>query len=207
MWYIIVEILTFVILISLTMLLYYSMSFYAEQVKYYCIEDKLEALTTIVICGFVVDVVILLASKVNHRLCNNVLYALLLGGILLVIYLLVFFILWKKLGLKKFVFIVKQKQKLENLSSQIKEISSTIKELKKDDTIEEESKNEHIRILKETRKALKHSYSDMKIAIHMMQLKDTLQDVNDFAITTTETKEELVHQLDIIESKQKLEGE
>ena len=95
--------------------------------------------------------------------------------------------------------IIYYKKQLDEVESRIKSTSKAIKKLKNDKDIEETQKRETLALLKESKKSLKSTYVEIKLALHMIQIGDTIGGLND-----TWSKEELQHQIDIMESRKRL---
>ena len=90
--------------------------------------------------------------------------------------------------------IIYYKKQLDEVESRIKSTSKAIKKLKNDKDIEETQKRETLALLKDSKKALKATYLELMLAIHMIQVGDTINGLND--LVEPWTMEELQHQID-----------
>lgn len=110
--------------------------------------------------------------------------------------------MWKKLDMGKMKKIIYYKKQLDEVESRIKITKQAIKNIKNDEDIEETQKRKTLALLKESKKFLKSTYVELKLAIHMIQVGDTIGGLND--IVEPWSMEELQHQIDVMESRKRL---
>ena len=98
--------------------------------------------------------------------------------------------------------IIYYKKQLDEVESRIKITKRAIKKLKNDKDIEETQKRKTLALLKESKKSLKSTYAELKLALHMLQIGDTIGGLND--LVEPWSMEDLQHQIDIMESRKRL---
>lgn len=199
MIYVLVELLIAVSLFSAFWILYLNMYNQSMDVCYSTIEDGITACYIISFCSLIMDALLLIFTVALKQFKAHFVSALIIGIVLLALLLCSYCIMWKKLDMGKMKKIILYKKQLDEVESRIKSTSKAIKKLKNDKDIEESKKKETLALLKDSKKALKATYLELKLAIHMIQVGDTIGGLND-----TWSKEDLQHQLDIMESRKKL---
>ena len=199
MIYVLVELLVAVSLFSAFWILYLNMYNQSMDVCYSTIEDGIIACCTISVCSLIIAAFVLLFTTALKQFKAHFVSALIIGIILLVLLLCSYCIIWKKLDMGKMKKIILYKKQLDEVASRIKITKKAIKNIKSDKEIEETQKRETLDLLKDSKKALKATYLELKLAIHMIQVGDTIGELND-----TWSKEELQHQIDVMESRKKL---
>lgn len=201
--YVLVELLAVVALLAAFVIFYLNMYYNANDVCYYEVEDGITAATTVSVCSIIIDALLLLFTNVIKQFKEHFVSALILCIILLVLLVCLILLLWKKLDMGKMQKMIQYKKKLLEIENKIRNTKIAIKNVKNDDEIEEDKKRETLILLKETRRALKVSYSDLKLALHMLQVGNTISELN--GMDETIQREELQHQIDIMASKKKLD--
>lgn len=199
MIYVLVELLIAVSLFSAFWILYLNMYNQSMDVCYSTVEDGITACYIISFCSLIMDALLLIFTVALKQFKAHFVSALIIGIVLLALLLCSYCIMWKKLDMGKMKKIILYKKQLDEVESRIKSTSKAIKKLKNDKDIEESKKKETLALLKDSKKALKATYLELKLAIHMIQVGDTIGGLND-----TWSKEDLQHQLDIMESRKKL---
>lgn len=199
MIYVLVELLVAVSLFSAFWILYLNMYNQSMDVCYSTVEDGITACYIISFCSLIMDALLLIFTVALKQFKAHFVSALIIGIVLLALLLCSYCIMWKKLDMGKMKKIILYKKQLDEVESRIKSTSKAIKKLKNDKDIEESKKKETLALLKDSKKALKATYLELKLAIHMIQVGDTIGGLND-----TWSKEDLQHQLDIMESRKKL---
>ena len=198
--YVLVELLVALSLFSAFWILYLNMYNQSRDVCYYAIDDDyITACCTVSICSLIIAAFVLLFTTALKQFKAHFVSAFIIGIVLIVLLLCSFCIIWKKLNMGKMKKIIYYKKQLDEVESRIKITKRAIKKLKNDKEIEETQKMETLALLKESKKSLKSTYVEIKLALHMIQIEDTINGVND-----TWSKEELQHQIDIMESRKKL---
>ena len=197
--YVLVELLVAVSLFSAFWILYLSMYNQSMDVCYSTVEDGITVCCTISVCSLIIVAFVLLFTTALKQFKTHFVSALIIGIMLLALLLCSYCIIWKKLNMGKMKKIILYKKQLDEVESRIKITKRAIKKLKNDKEIEETQKKETLALLKESKKSLKSTYVELKLAIHMIQVGDTICGLND-----TWSKEELQHQLDIMESRKRL---
>ena len=197
--YILVELLVAMSLFSAFWILYLNMYNQSMDVCYSTVEDGITACYIISFCSLIMDALLLLFTAALKQFKAHFVSAFIIGIVLLVLLLCSFCIIWKKLDMGKMKKIIYYQKQLDEVESRIKITKRAIKKLKNDKDIEETQKRETLALLKESKKSLKSTYVELKLAIHMIQVGDTIGELND-----TWSKEELQHQLDIMESRKRL---
>ena len=199
MMYVLVELLVAISLFSAFWILYLNMYNQSMDVCYSTVEDGITACYIISFCSLIMGALLLIFSVALKQFKAHFVSAFIIGIVLLVLLLCSFCIIWKKLDMGKMKKIILYKKQLDEVESRIKITKRAIKKLKNDKDIEETQKRETLALLKESKKSLKSTYVELKLAIHMIQVGDTIGELND-----TWSKEELQHQLDIMESRKRL---
>ena len=202
MMYVLVELLVAVSLFSAFWILYLNMYNKSGDVCYYALDDSITACCTISVCSLIIAAFVLLFTTALKQFKAHFVSALIIGIILLALLLCSFCIMWKKLDMGKMKKIILYKKQLDEVESRIKITKRAIKKLKKDKEIEETQKRETLALLKESKKSLKSTYVEIKLALHMIQVGDTIGGLND--LVEPWSMEELQHQLDIMESRKRL---
>ena len=202
MMYVLVELLVAVSLFSAFWILYLNMFNQSMDVCYSTIEDGIIACCTISVCSLIIAAFVLLFTTALKQFKTHFVSAIIIGIILLALLLCSFCIIWKKLNMGKMKKIILYKQQLDEVESRIKSTSKVIKKLKNDKDIEETQKRKTLALLKESKKSLKSTYAELKLALHMIQIGDTIGGLND--LVEPWSMEELQHQIDIIESRKRL---
>ena len=191
MIYVLVELLVAVSLFSAFWILYLNMYNQSMDVCYSTIEDGIIACCTVSVCSLIIAAFVLLFTTALKQFKTHFVSALIIGIVLLVLLLCSYCIIWKKLNMGKMKKIILYKKQLDEVESCIKSTSKAIKKLKNDKDIEETQKRETLALLKDSKKALKATYLELMLAIHMIQVGDTIGGLND-----TWSKEDLQHQID-----------
>lgn len=199
MIYVLVELLVAVSLFSAFWILYLNMYNQSRDVCYSTVEDGITACYIISFCSLIMDALLLIFTVALKQFKTHFVSALIIGIVLIVLLLCSFVFIWKKLDMGKMKKIILYKKQLDELDSRIKITKRAIKNIKSDKDIEEPQKRETLALLKESKKSLKSTYVEIKLAIHMIQVGDTIGGLND-----TWSKEDLQHQLDIMESRKRL---
>lgn len=199
MIYVLVELLVAVSLFSAFWILYLNMYNQSMDVCYSTVEDGITACYIISFCSLIMNALLLIFTVALKQFKAHFVSALIIGIVLLALLLCSYCIMWKKLDMGKMKKIILYKKQLDEVESRIKSTSKAIKKLKNDKDIEESKKRETLALLKDSKKSLKATYLELKLAIHMIQVGDTIGGLND-----TWSKEDLQHQLDIMESRKKL---
>ena len=189
--YVLVELLVAVSLFSAFWIFYLNMYNQSRDVCYSTVEDGITACYIISFCSLIMDALLLIFTTALKQFKTHFVSALIIGIILLVLLLCSFCIMWKKLNMGKMKKIILYKKQLDEVESRIKITKRAIKKLKNDKDIEETQKRETLALLKESKKSLKSTYAELKLAIHMIQVGDTIGGLND-----TWSKEDLQHQID-----------
>lgn len=202
MMYVLVELLVAVSLFSAFWILYLNMYNQSMDVCYSTVEDGITACCTISVCSIIIAAFVLLFTTALKQFKTHFVGALIIGIVLLALLLCSYCIMWKKLDMGKMKKIIYYKKQLDEVESRIKSTSKAIKKLKNDKDIEESKKKETLALLKESKKSLKSTYAELKLALHMIQVGDTIGGLND--LVEPWSMEELQHQLDIMESRKKL---
>ena len=200
--YVLVELLVAVSLFSAFWILYLNMYNQSMDVCYSTIEDGIIACCTISVCSLIIAAFVILFTTALKQFKTHFVSALIIGIILLVLLLCSYCIIWKKLDMGKMKKIILYKKQLDEVESRIKITKRAIKKLKNDKDIEETQKRETLALLKDSKKSLKSTYAELKLALHMIQVGDTIGGLND--LVEPWTMEELQHQIDIMESRKKL---
>lgn len=202
MMYVLVELLVAVSLFSAFWILYLNMYYKSGDVCYYTVDDAITACCTVSVCSLIIAALLLLFTTALKQFKTHFVSAIIIGIILLALLLCSFCIMWKKLNMGKMKKIILYKKQLDEVESRIKITKRAIKNIKYDKEIEETQKSETLTLLKESKKSLKSTYAELKLALHMIQIEDTINGVND--LVEPWTMEELQHQLDIMESRKRL---
>ena len=200
--YILVELLVAVSLFSAFWIFYLNMYYKSGDVCYYTVEDARYACCTVSVCSLIIAALLLLFTTALKQFKTHFVSAIIIGIILLALLLCSFWIIWKKLNMGKMKKIIYYKKQLDEVESRIKITKQAIKNIKSDKDIEEPQKMETLALLKESKKSLKSTYVEIKLAIHMIQVGDTIGGLND--LVEPWSMEELQHQLDIMESRKRL---
>ena len=202
MMYVLVELLVAVSLFSAFWILYLNMYNQSMDVCYSTIEDGIIACCTISVCSLIIAAFVLLFTTALKQFKAHFVSAVIIGIVLLVLLLCSIGFIWKKLDMGKMKKIILYKKQLDEVESRIKITKRAIKKLKNDKEIEETQKMETLALLKESKKSLKSTYAELKLALHMIQIGDTINGLND--LVEPWTMEELQHQIDIMESRKRL---
>lgn len=202
MMYVLVELLVAVSLFSAFWILYLNMYNQSRDVCYSTVEDAITACYIISFCSLIMDALLLIFTTALKQFKTHFVHALIIGIVLLALLLCSFCIIWKKLDMGKMKKIILYKKQLDEVESRIKSTSKAIKKLKNDKDIEESKKRETLALLKEAKKSLKSTYVELKLAIHMIQVGDTIGGLND--LVEPLSMKDLQHQLDIMESRKRL---
>ena len=202
MMYVLVELLVAVSLFSAFWILYLNMYNQSMDVCYSTVEDGIIACCTISVCSLIIAAFVLLFTTALKQFKAHFVSAIIIGIILLALLLCSYCIMWKKLNMGKMKKIILYKKQLDEVESRIKITKRAIKNIKYDKEIEETQKRETLALLKESKKSLKSTYVELKLALHMIQIEDTINGVND--LVEPWTMEELQHQMDIMESRKRL---
>lgn len=202
MIYVLVELLVAVSLFSAFWILYLNMYNQSMDVCYSTVEDGITACYIISFCSLIMDALLLIFTTALKQFKTHFVSALIIGIVLLVLLLCSIGFIWKKLDMGKMKKIILYKKQLDEVESCIKSTSKAIKKLKNDKDIEETQKRETLALLKESKKSLKSTYAELKLALHMIQIGDTIGGLND--LVEPWSMEELQHQIDIIESRKRL---
>ena len=202
MIYVLVELLVAVSLFSAFWILYLNMYNQSMDVCYSTIDDGIIACCTISVCSLIIAAFVILFTTALKQFKTHFVSAIIIGIILLALLLCSFCIMWKKLNMGKMKKIILYKKQLDEVESRIKITKQAIKNIKYDKEIEETQKRETLALLKDSKKSLKSTYVELKLALHMIQIEDTINGVND--LVEPWTMEELQHQLDIMESRKRL---
>lgn len=197
--YVLVELLVAVSLFSAFWILYLNMYNQSMDVCSSTVEDGITACYIISFCSLIMDALLLIFTTALKQFKTHFVGALIIGIVLLALLLCSYCIMWKKLDMGKMKKIIYYKKQLDEVESRIKSTSKAIKKLKNDKDIEETQKMETLALLKESKKSLKSTYMELKLALHMIQIGDTINGLNDLW-----SKEELQHQIDIMESRKRL---
>ena len=200
--YILVEILVAVSLFSAFWIFYLNMYYKSGDVCYYTVEDAINACCTVSVCSLIIDALLLLFTTALKQFKTHFVSAIIMGIVLLVLLLCSYCIIWKKLDMGKMKKIIYYKKQLDAVDSRIKITKQAIRNIKNDKEIEETQKGETLALLKESKKSLKSTYVELKLAIHMIQVGDTINGLDD--IVEPWSMEELQHQIDIMESRKRL---
>lgn len=91
---------------------------------------------------------------------------------------------------------------IEDIENRQKELSKMRQDVYNDYKLSQKEKNEHLKMLNETEKALDKSYADIKQAYNAYMLIPTLKGAE--VLSTDSSKEDLQRQLDVLEATQKL---
>ena len=202
MIYVLVELLVAVSLFSAFWILYLNMYNQSMDVCYSTIDDGIIACCTISVCSLIIAAFVILFTTALKQFKTHFVSAIIIGIILLALLLCSFCIMWKKLNMGKMKKIILYKKQLDEVESRIKITKRAIKKLKNDKDIEETQKRETLALLKESKKSLKSTYVEIKLALHMIQVGDTIGGLND--LVEPWSMEELQHQIDIMESRKRL---
>lgn len=197
--YVLVELLVAVSLFSAFWILYLNMYIQSRDVCYSTVEDGITACYIISFCSLILGALLLLFTAALKQFKTHFVSAVIIGIVLLVLLLCSIGFIWKKLDIGKMKKIIYYKKQIDEVESRIKITKRAIKNIKYDKEIEETQKKETLSLLKESKKSLKSTYVELKLALHMIQIEDTINGLND-----TWSKEELQHQIDIMESRKKL---
>ena len=202
MIYVLVELLVAVSLFSAFWILYLNMYNQSRDVCYSTVEDGITACYIISFCSLIMDALLLIFTTALKQFKAHFVSAIIIGIILLALLLCSFCIMWKKLNMGKMKKIIYYKKQLDEVESRIKITKQAIKNIKYDKEIEETQKRETLALLKESKKSLKSTYAELKLALHMIQIGDTIGGLND--LVEPWSMEELQHQIDIMESRKRL---
>lgn len=202
MMYVLVELLVAVSLFSAFWILYLNMYYKSGDVPYYTVEDGITACCTVSVCSLIIAALVLLFTTALKQFKTHFVSAIIIGIILLALLLCSFCIIWKKLNMGKMKKIIYYKKQLDEVESRIKMTKQAIKNIKNDEDIEESKKKETLALLKESQKSLKSTYAELKLALHMFQVGETINGLND--LVEPWSMEELQHQIDIMESRKRL---
>ena len=202
MMYVLVELLVAVSLFSAFWILYLNMYNQSRDVCYYAVDDSITACCTVSVCSLIIAALLLLFTTALKQFKAHFVSAFIIGIVLLVLLLCSIGFIWKKLNMGKMKKIILYKKQLDEVESRIKITKQAIKKLKKDKEIEETQKRETLALLKESKKSLKSTYAELKLALHMIQIGDTINGLND--LVEPWSMEELQHQIDIMESRKRL---
>lgn len=200
--YILVELLVAVSLFSAFWILYLNMYYKSGDICYYTVDDAITACCTVSVCSLIIAAFVLLLTTALKQFKTHFVSAIIIGIILLALLLCSFCIMWKKLNMGKMKKIIYYKKQLDEVESRIKITKRAIKNIKSDKEIEETQKMKTLALLKESKKSLKSTYAELKLALHMIQIGDTINGLND--LVEPWSMEELQHQIDIMESRKKL---
>lgn len=202
MIYVLVELLVAVSLFSAFWILYLNMYNQSMDVCYSTVEDGITACYIISFCSLIMDALLLIFTTALKQFKTHFVSAFIIGILLLVLLLCSYCIIWKKLDMGKMKKIILYKKQLDEVESRIKITKRAIKNIKYDKDIEETQKRETLALLKESKKSLKSTYAELKLALHMIQIGDTINGLND--LVEPWSMEELQHQIDIMESRKRL---
>lgn len=202
MIYVLVELLVAVSLFSAFWILYLNMYNQSMDVCYSTVEDGITACYIISFCSLILGALLLLFTTALKQFKTHFVSAIIIGILLLVLLLCSFCFIWKKLNMGKMKKIIYYKKQLDEVESRIKITKQAIKNIKSDKDIEEPQKRETLALLKDSKKSLKSTYVEIKLALHMIQIGDTINGLND--LVEPWSMEELQHQIDIMESRKKL---
>ena len=202
MIYVLVELLVAVSLFSAFWILYLNMYNQSMDVCYSTVEDGITACYIISFCSLIMDALLLIFTTALKQFKTHFVSAFIIGIVLIVLLLCSFVFIWKKLDMGKMKKIIYYKKQLDEVESRIKITKRAIKKLKNDKDIEETQKRETLALLKDSKKSLKSTYVELKLALHMIQIGDTIGGLND--LVEPWSMEELQHQIDIMESRKRL---
>lgn len=133
---------------------------------------------------------------------HHILLVCILTAVLFLLSVL-YYQLLQEAGWKQYKKIKLYRMQKNEIRRQLDGIKKYSKEIKCDSDLTDEDRKKLLELLKDSKKALKKSYSDVCLALHMLTIKDTLDSVN---VNTDEinVQDELQERLDVIDSLDEL---